>query len=216
MRQDALLIALLRRPLPRIASHAAWLCAAAPPSAGGTTLEALRACGRRGRWKPALELLAKLEASGDDVPVSAWHSALLACRKKERKREVLQLLERMPVADTQAYNEVLHTYRLKNDYEGAAAVWRRLRPAEGSIVARSDAVPDGVSYYHLMHICGETGRWEEAARLLRELEESGTPTTPGHWLAALRACARDRRWAEAAALARRTPPRVLESEPWVA
>ena len=78
--------------------------------------------------KVVLELLARLEASGTVLPAGAWHSALLACRKRERKSEVLSLLERMGAqADTLAHNEVLHTLRLKNDYEAACTVWRGLR-----------------------------------------------------------------------------------------
>ena len=43
-------------------------------------LAALVACGRRGRWSAALNLLEDLEREhGRLTPVSAWHAALQAC-----------------------------------------------------------------------------------------------------------------------------------------
>ena len=159
---------LLRRPPPRLA-RAALLCVRTgpdppPPNPGSQTLEALRACSKRGRWKIALELLARLEAeaSGEPLPAVAWHSALAACRKRERKEEALELLERMgAAADTLAHNEVLHTLRRTFDYDAAVLVWASLR------------APDTSSYYHLLVICGETGRWAEAAALLEGMESVG-------------------------------------------
>ena len=158
---------LLRRPPPRLA-RAAMLCVRAgpdpPPNAGSQTLEALRACSKRGRFKIALELLARLEAEalGEPLPAIAWHSALAACRKRERKEEALELLERMgAAADTHAHNEVLHTLRRTFDYDAAMRVWASLR------------APDSSSYYHLLVICGETGRWAEAAALLEGMGSVG-------------------------------------------
>ena len=143
---------LLRRPPLRLA-RAALLCVGTDPdppplNPGSQTLEALRACSKRGRWKVALELLARLEAeaSGDPIPAVAWHSALAACRKRERKEEALALLERMgAAADTLAHNEVLHTLRRTLDYDAAVLVWASLRE------------PDATSYYHVLAICGATG-----------------------------------------------------------
>ena len=137
---------LLRRPPPRLA-RAALLCVRAgpglaPPNPGSQTLEALRACSKRGRWKIALELLARLEAeaSGEPLPAVAWHSALAACRKRERKEEALELLERMgAAADTLAHNEVLHTLRRTFDYDAAVLVWASLRAPDSS--SASSCVP---------------------------------------------------------------------------
>ena len=79
-------------------------------------LHALVACGRRGRWKAALGLLAQLEAADGETPLPAYHSALLACRKKERTEEASDVLRRMgDLADTSAYNEVLHHESLEWD-----------------------------------------------------------------------------------------------------
>ena len=185
---------LLRRPPARRAAR--WLSVRAAEGAEpeSKAMEALRACGRRGRWKNALELLAQLEASGDPLPVGAWHSALAACRKRERKRDALELLQRMgAAADTMAYNEVLHTLRLSTDYEAAKDVWRSVEEKDAS------------SYYHLLVICGETGRWAEALQLLAEMEAAGLEAGVGHYKTALRACSRDRAWEAARGLLRRVP-----------
>ena len=123
-------------------------CACAP---GPTHRHQIRAARRwRRSARAARELLARLEAeaSGEPLPAVAWHSALAACRKRERKEEALELLERMgAAADTLAHNEVLHTLRRTFDYDAAVLVWASLR------------APDTSSYYHLLVICGETGRW---------------------------------------------------------
>ena len=49
----------------------------------GADHRALIACGRRGRWRTALDLLAKLEATPTGATAGAYRSALLACRKQK-------------------------------------------------------------------------------------------------------------------------------------
>ena len=187
-----------------------------PPAAAvdGGTLAALAACGKRGRWRTALELLAMLEARPEPTPAAAYRSALLALRKHERHEEAMALLERMgEAADTHACNEVLHLLRLRSDYAAADALWRRMRSgALGSLTA-----PDALSFYHVLHICGEAGRWAEAMSLLDELHHTlgGAAVNSGHYLAAMKACSRDRRWHEAVALVRTIPAPTLAADAWL-
>ena len=179
------------------------------------TLAALLACGRRGRWKPALELLEQLEARPEPPPPAAYRSALLALRKHERHAEATALLDSMgDGADTHACNEVLHLHRLRADYAAADALWRRMRENAG---AAPHAAPDTLSFYHVLHICGELGRWVEATSLLAEMRQSfgDDAAHSGHYLAALRACTRDRRWAEAVVLIRSIPHSTLTADPWL-
>ena len=64
-------------------------------------------------------------------------------------------------ADTQAYNEVLHLLRLSGDFAAADSLWRRM--------GESSTPRDALSFFHLLHICGELGRWREALQLLDEM-----------------------------------------------
>ena len=203
---------ILRHCVSTIAFSRACVNLAAPPQpqhSAGAVLPALVACGRRGRWKTALGLLAQLEAADGETPLPAYHSALLACRKKERTEEASDVLRRMgDMADTSAYNEVLHLLRLKNDFEGAQGMWATM-PKQ---------LRDSLSYYHILHLCGDQGRWKLAISLLEEMSAhlgEGGGFHAGHYLAAIRACARDRRWAESVALAKTIPSSILESDTWL-
>ena len=95
-------------------------------------LTSLRACGKRGRWRTALELVEELEqrcgdAAGVTVPPGAWRDALLACRKHKRTEEVAGLVVRMGErADTSACNELLQCARLSGDYRLALSLWRAM------------------------------------------------------------------------------------------
>lgn len=176
--------------------------------AGGATA-ALLACGRRGRWRTALDLLSQLEQSGG-ASAGDYRSALLACRKHKRHKEAADVLERMGVvADTQAYNEVLHLLRLKGQYTAADALW--------SDMGERGVARNGLSYYHLLHICGELGRWREALALIEQMVAAlgEAEMHSGHVLTAMRACARDKRWTEAVDLLRRTPPALIASDAWL-
>ena len=189
-----------------------------PPPPSSSAFAALLACGRRGRWRTALELLEQLEAEFSQVDgpdrrsellLPAYHSVLLACRKHERQKEAADVLARMgAAADTAAYNEVLHLLRLKSDFDGAIQLWEAMAPG-----AR-----DRLGYYHLLDICGQQGRWQFALALLDEMRAQLGDDAPsgGHYLAALRACAKDRRWSEAVALARSLPAESLAQDKWLA
>ena len=118
---------LLRRPPPRLA-RAALLCVGTEPdppplNPGSQTLEALRACSKRGRWKVALELLARLEAeaSGEPIPAVAWHSALAACRKRERKEEALAVLHDVAERKVAARKEAAGALTLTDGLVGRVA-----------------------------------------------------------------------------------------------
>ena len=168
----------------------------------GDALPALQACGRRGRWKTAMDLLADLEASAGGAPIPAYRSALLACRKKERHGEAADILRRMgESADAAAYNEVLHLLRLKGDFDGSLQLWERMPMRER----------DSLGYYHLLHICGDDGRWQKALELIEEIRGrfGDGALQSGHYLAGIRACSRDRRWEEAVALAHTMPAAIL-------
>ena len=102
--------------------------------------------------RTALDLLTQLENAPSGATAGAYRSALLACRKHKRHKEAADVLQRMGEhADTQAYNEVLHLLRLNGDFAGAEALWARM--------ADANLHRDNLSYYHLLHICGELGRW---------------------------------------------------------
>ena len=110
------------------------------------------------------------------------------------------MLRRMGAhADTQAYNEVLHLLRLSGDFGAAEALWRRM--------AEADVERDALSFYHLLHICGELGRWRDALALLDEMQSRlGTDAAhSGHYLAAMRACVGPIQ-PEPAAACRHAPP----------
>ena len=210
---SAPLLASIRPYAVRMVAAVADPAPSEPPADGGT-LAALAACGKRGRWRTALELLAMLESRPEPIPAAAYRSALLALRKHERHEEAMALLERMgEAADTHACNEVLHLLRLRSDYAAADALWRRMRSgALGSLTA-----PDALSFYHVLHICGEAGRWAEAMSLLDELHHTlgGAAVNSGHYLAAMKACSRDRRWHEAVAIVRTIPAPTLATDAWL-
>jgi 23S rRNA pseudouridine1911/1915/1917 synthase len=98
-------------------------------------LDSLRACGKRGRWRIALDIIAELEteqrASGGSsaLPDSAWRDVLLACRKHRRLAEMLDLVTRMKSRqmDTAIVNELLHAARIEEDYQLALLIWRAMR-----------------------------------------------------------------------------------------
>ena len=213
---SAPLLASIRPYAVRMVAAVADPAPSEPPAAAvdGGTLAALAACGKRGRWRTALELLAMLESRPEPTPAAAYRSALLALRKHERHEEAMALLERMgETADTHACNEVLHLLRLRSDYAAADALWRRMRSgALGSLTA-----PDALSFYHVLHICGEAGRWAEAMSLLDELHHTlgGAAVNSGHYLAAMKACSRDRRWHEAVAIVRTIPAPTLATDAWL-
>ena len=189
-------------------------CHAAQSAPNHPLLPAILAAGRRGRWRAALELLeqCELDAAKSAIPVTAYRSALLACRKHGRLAEAVDVLERMgdDLRDTHAYNEVLHLLRLRGDLDEAERFWRQM---EGR------AERDALSYYHLLHMCGELGNWQRALALLDEavstLPGGEADLHGGHYLAAMRACVRDRRWREALRVCRRVPPAVLSSDIWL-
>ena len=206
----------LRRPCTQRAAiyRTGYLSANVAQSAeadalGGTTA-ALLACGRRGRWRTALELLDQLEVTPGSAPVGAYRSALLACRKHKRHVEAAEILQRMGAqADTQAHNEVLHLLRLKGDYAAAETLWQGMR--------ERGVQRDSLSYYHLLHICGELGRWDDALALIAEMRASlGADTAhAGHLLAVIRACVRDKRWDEAVEVIRSAPASVVSADAWL-
>ena len=76
---------------------------------------------------------------------------------------------------------------------------------------------DSLSYYHILHVCGEEGRWQLALQLCDELRAhlGEEAFHSGHYLACMRACARDRRWAESVALARAMPSATLANDNWL-
>jgi 23S rRNA-/tRNA-specific pseudouridylate synthase len=198
-----------RQPLRRTALER--MMSTHSPSSEGV-MSALVACGRRGRWRTALDLISQLEATGCATS-SAYRSALLACRKHQRHEEALDMLTKMGcAADCVAYNEVLHLLRLKSNYVGTLTLFEQM--GHGSAPA-----PDAQSYYHLLHVCAETGRWSEALNTLQAMIDrlGASSAHAGHFLAALRACAKDRRWTEATDLARsRIPPDLLQEDPFLA
>lgn len=181
------------------------------PDRSSATLGALVACGRRGRWRAALELLDELERDHPGgAPIAAYHSALLACRKHTRSREALALLERMgDAADAAAYNEVLHLLRLQGDFAAAERLWQRMPPT-------GPLHRGPLGYYHMLHLCAESGRWSVALELLDEMSGRRVEAHSGHYLAAVRACAKDRRWSEAVEIVRRAPPDAIASNAWLA
>ena len=63
-----------------ISAQAPLLDSPAEDDDSSSTAAALLACGRRGRWRMALDLLTQLEATGG-ASASAYKSVLLACRK---------------------------------------------------------------------------------------------------------------------------------------
>lgn len=206
--------ALLWSRRPVAIANVRMLCAGVSQAAAAadSSVSALLACGRRGRWKAALELLTSLEkestVGAPAVPLPAYHSVLLACRKHKRHREAADVLRRMgDQADTAAYNEVLHLLRLRGDWAGAMELWERM--AKDS--------RDSLSYYHILHMCGEEGRWQLALQLCDELRAhlGEEAFHSGHYLACMRACARDRRWAESVALARAMPSATLANDNWL-
>lgn len=172
---------------------------------------ALLACGRRGRWRAALDLLDELEAEPCGATAGAYRSVLLACRKHKRHREAENVLQRMgELADTQAYNEVLHLLRLNSDFEAAESLW---------LAMCERGVPrDDLTYYHLLHICGDLGEWRRAIDLLGEMRSTlgEDATHSGHVLATARACVRDRRWSRAVDLIREFPARLVAGDMWYA
>ena len=204
--------ATLRRPLCAI-SRSGYISAniaEAQQSATAGTAAALLACGRRGRWRTALDLLTQLENAPSGATAGAYRSALLACRKHKRHKEAADVLQRMGEhADTQAYNEVLHLLRLNGDFAGAEALWARM--------ADANLHRDNLSYYHLLHICGELGRRREALELLEQMKASlgNDAVHSGHLLAVMRACVRDKRWAEAVELARAAPAEIIAGDAWL-
>ena len=118
------------------------LCVAAadkPPLPPGRTaiLGALRACGKRGRWRVALDSIAALEETSAEatalgeatVPYNAWQGALLACRKHLKTAEMFGLVARMDpgMVDTVVVNELLHVARHQEDYQVALPIWRAMR-----------------------------------------------------------------------------------------
>jgi 23S rRNA pseudouridine1911/1915/1917 synthase len=100
-------------------------------------LGSLRACGKRGRWRAALDIIAELEmeqravgcGGSDALPNSAWRDVLLACRKHRRLSEMLDLIARMGPGqmDTGIVNELLHAARIEEDYKLALPFWRAMR-----------------------------------------------------------------------------------------
>lgn len=163
----AVLMASITRFRPRITSaatgrgplpHGAWvhavrwsmarttgrlLCSAhgdaepQPKLSRDAMLGSLRACGKRGRWRIALDIIAELEmeqranesGGGGALPNSAWRDVMLACRKHRRLAEMLDLVTRMgpEQIDTVIVNELLHAARIEEDYQLALPFWRAMR-----------------------------------------------------------------------------------------
>ncbi|KAL1519636.1 hypothetical protein AB1Y20_023147 [Prymnesium parvum] len=171
------------------------------------SLAALAICGKRGRWRAALQLLDEVERLGP-APPSAWLSALLACRKHKRIEEQLSLLERMgPRVTAAACNEVLHACRARGDYESAARVWREWLDGDAAVVAA-----DELSFYHMLHLCAQKSEWERACAWLRRMEAHGVAPGRAHYQAALRAATVDRRWDEATSFVAQIPRAILQED----
>ena len=226
MLTSLLAAAVLRRaPTPHRRALVRALASAAPAD---VRTAALLACKKKGKWRQALHLLDEIDGAPGGAPREAFHAALAACRQRERKTEALALLERMgSSADTVALNELLHLARVRRDFDLALAMWDRLAGAPSAAVLGGSApapsaasVPapavgptaDGRSYLQLLQLCGLTGRWAAAVALLDGMRARGLETEPAHWVAVLRACARDRRFDEARRVAEQVPRAWLAQE----
>lgn len=194
------------------------------PQPHAALMESLLACGKRGRWKIALQLLDDIAAEGP-VPTAAWLSAVMACRKQKRVEEQLSLLDRMGgQITTAACNEVLHTLRIRREYTRALQVWReRLLPPHGSAeegevvdevegeAGRHKVNANGLSYYHMLHICGEDGRSDDALLWLEEMQQAGESVLNIHYHAVLKGLASEREWVKLTQLARKIPQSILQA-----
>ncbi len=230
----------------------------AMPTLGGlaTTagaLDALLACARKGRWKPAADLLQTIAktTAPDPPPRAAFHAVLLACRKRDKLDVLFEHLELMGPAliDTLACNEALHAIRTRRDaYATALPLWQAMRASAASdddayakagsatgahdvlsgavataaaaVAAAGDATsPDGHSYGHVLYMCEASGMWREALALLHEADQIDALSLQSKASirhSALKACARESRWKEAAAICTATSSDTFAANPALA
>ena len=141
----------------------AWLCVP-PEQPESKALEALRACGRRGRWKNALELLARLESSGEPLPAAAiqwkvradgkiFHSGLphKGINAFELCNEAVSELQRRFYADFPAHpSEKLYEVRVRQPCEAVAGRSRR-----SQFMIRLVVDVDNQSHYELRTVSNQ-------------------------------------------------------------
>ncbi|CAM9902019.1 unnamed protein product [Scytosiphon promiscuus] len=134
---------------------------------------AIGACGRKGRWKEALELLREMEANDNVAPnVICYSSAITACEKGGEWRKALHLLLKMINSgvepDTIAYNASISASANCGEWQMALKLFDSL--------FKAGLMPDARTYSAVMIACFKGHQWQKAMELfLRMVSEGKLP-----------------------------------------
>eukprot|EP00752_Nemacystus_decipiens_P007447 g6656.t1 len=134
---------------------------------------AIGACGRKGRWKEALEILREMKATDDVSPnVICYSAAITACEKGGEWRKALHLLLKMINSgvepDTIAYNASISASANCGEWQMALKLFDSL--------FKAGLTPDARTYSAVMIACFKGHQWQKAMELfLRMVGEGKLP-----------------------------------------
>jgi len=170
---------------------------------------ALEACAKARLWHRALQLLNEMQVERHLQPTEVTYSVCItACGNAGQWEEALRLLDEMRDRGLEAnivtYNAAITALARAAKHPRAAAIasdadadataapmWPRVRGLLAQMRERG-LEPDGFTYSSAISCCGAEGRWQEALRLLEEMQSNGPRTRPNKiaYSAAITCCGR--------------------------